>query len=74
MKKNIYSILLLCIIIVSSTSCKKDKTTTETPEIQISAGGYHNLVAKTDNSFFTSGFNSNGQLGDGSTINKNSFF
>ncbi len=49
MKKIINFILLLSIITISTTSCKKDKTTTETPEIQISAGSNHTVVLKTDN-------------------------
>jgi hypothetical protein len=39
MKKILYAALSLCIIIICTTACKKDKTTTgETKEMQISAG------------------------------------
>jgi alpha-tubulin suppressor-like RCC1 family protein len=37
----------------------------------ISAGYNHTLVLKTDNSLWACGDNSDGQLGDGTTINKN---
>jgi hypothetical protein len=40
MKKILYTALSLCIIAIGTTACKKDKTTTETKEMQISAGEY----------------------------------
>ena len=73
MKNNIYSILLLlCTITISTVSCKKDKTNAETSEIQISAGHIHTLVLKPDNSLWACGSNGDGELGDGTTIHRNS--
>ena len=39
----------------------------------ISAGDYHSMVLKKDGSVWTTGRNEYGQLGDGTTNDKNSF-
>jgi alpha-tubulin suppressor-like RCC1 family protein len=75
MKKILYSALSLCIIIICTTACKKDKNTEnpiETKEMQISAGQDHTLVLKTDNTLWACGDNKYGQLGDGTYIDRNS--
>ena len=42
------------------------------PVINLSAGGFHALYLKQDGSVFSFGYNSNGQLGDGSRTNRRS--
>ena len=41
--------------------------------IAISAGYQHSLVLKEDGSVWATGWNGNGQLGDGTTIDKYTF-
>lgn len=70
--KNLIKLTVLFLLIgISATSCKKDKTTIEEPQIQISAGDYYSLVLKTDNSLWACGGDNNGQLGDGTSTDRN---
>lgn len=44
------------------------------PISRISAGGYHSLALRSDGAVFACGNNNYGQLGDGTTVNKSTFF
>ena len=39
----------------------------------IAAGDYHSFIKKTDNTYWATGANFAGQLGDGTTIDRTSF-
>lgn len=42
----------------------------EPPAAAVSAGVYHTMILKTDGTLWATGYNGNGQLGDGTTIDK----
>jgi alpha-tubulin suppressor-like RCC1 family protein len=58
-KRNRIQIWLLCAALLQVL------TSGAQPVTKIAAGGYHNLIVKSDGSLWTVGYNFYGQLGDG---------
>jgi hypothetical protein len=67
---SIIRLLSISILLVLMAGCKKDDPETAN-EIQISAGGTHTLIVKSDNTLWACGSNMFGQLGDGTETDRN---
>jgi alpha-tubulin suppressor-like RCC1 family protein len=65
-------LIIFCIAFLCG-SCKKDKDASggSNTQIQIAAGDNHSLLLKADHTLWATGYNVYGQLGDGTTTNRN---
>jgi alpha-tubulin suppressor-like RCC1 family protein len=68
MKKNFRGLRFLLILVLFATSPLMRTAWAATPKI--AAGGYHTIIVKSGGTLWAWGRNQNGQLGDGTNIDK----